>query len=132
MCAVISPKVRIGCDRVRQQLVYRIAYIVYRENKKQREKNKGLEANPNASSGRRVSFTNASESGRLRRRSDSDGGEGVPVPPPATRISYFVCRISPEKRQREKNVGLEANPNASCGRKVSLTNASEGGRLRRK
>ncbi len=32
----------------------------------------------------------------------------------------------------ERNkVGLEANPNASCGRKVSFTNASKSGRLRR-
>ncbi len=31
---------------LRHKLVSRIAYIVYRENKKQREKNVGLEANP--------------------------------------------------------------------------------------
>ena len=37
----------------------------------------GFEANPNASSGRKVSIANGSEGGRLRRRSDSDRGEKV-------------------------------------------------------
>jgi len=30
------------------------------------------------------------------------------------------------------SVGFEANPNASSGRKVSIANGSEGGRLRRR
>ena len=48
------------------------------------------------------------------------------------RISYFVCRISREKEQREKNVGFEADPNASGGGRMSEANDSEGGRLRRR
>ncbi len=65
------------------------------------------------------------------------------------RISYFVYRISlriasysyvaPSPLGGEgwgegerKNVGFEANPNASCGRKVSFTNDSETGRFRGK
>ncbi|MBA7483970.1 hypothetical protein ES707_19487 [subsurface metagenome] len=43
---------------LRQEFVYRISYVVYREKKQQREKNAGLEANPNASCGRKVSSTN--------------------------------------------------------------------------
>jgi len=37
MCVVISPKVRIGCDRVRHKFVSRISYVVYRE-KRDKEK----------------------------------------------------------------------------------------------
>ena len=44
------------------------------------------------------------------------------------RISYFVCRISREKKQREKNVGLEAEVSATSGGRISLANGSEGGR----
>ncbi len=45
MCVLISPKVRIGSNCVRHE-----SYIVFRisRQKKQREKNTGLEANPNA------------------------------------------------------------------------------------
>jgi len=43
-------------------------------------KNVGHEANPNASSGRKVSFTNVSETGRLRRRSEVTGEKILTVP----------------------------------------------------
>ena len=46
-------------------------------------------------------------------------------------ISYIVFRISREKKQREKNVGLEAESSASGGWKMNAVNDSETGRLRR-
>ena len=41
------------------------------------------------------------------------------------RISYFVCRISREKKQREKNVGFEAELSVSSGGKMSVLPAFE-------
>ena len=48
MRAVIWPMIRISCSRVRPELVYRISYIVRKETKR---KERGFEANPNASGG---------------------------------------------------------------------------------
>ena len=45
-----------------------------------------LEAESSASGGWKMSAVNDSETGRLRRRSDSDEGEGVPAPPPVQPI----------------------------------------------
>ncbi len=49
MCAVISPKVRIGCDRVRHEsyIVFRMSYIVRRETKR---KERGIRSQPSFSS----------------------------------------------------------------------------------
>ncbi len=69
----ISPKVRIGCNCVRQLLI-----------------SVGLEANPNASCGRKVSFTNASEGGRLRRTSKTRGEKESQS---LRHESYIVFRI---------------------------------------
>ncbi len=45
MCAVISPKVRIGCDRVRHEsyIVFRMSYIVRRKTKR---KERGIRSRP--------------------------------------------------------------------------------------
>ncbi len=61
----------------------------------------------------------------------TNGSNWLQLRPPVIRISYFVCGISREKKQREKNVGFEGDPNASAGGKVSKANDSEGGWLRR-
>ncbi len=73
----------------------RISYFVCRISRenKQREKNVGLEAESKTSGGWKMSAVNDSETGRLRRRSDSDGGEGVPVPSPVQLIRIFVSII---------------------------------------
>ena len=76
ICAVISPKVRIGCDRVRHEFVARRWLLVARKEKKHTML-VGFEAESSASSGRKVSAANVSEAGRLGRRSESDGVESV-------------------------------------------------------
>ncbi len=89
----------------------------------------GFEANPNVSSGRKVSIANGSEGGRLRRVTArwiksawvvtgarrwapwaERRGRRNPSLSAMNRISYCVCRISQEKKQRDKNVGFEAEP----------------------
>ncbi len=65
----------------------------------------------------------------------TNGSNWLQLGPPKIRISYFVPSLLRGERWREgerKNVGLEANPNLSCGKGVSGANASEGGRLRGK
>ncbi len=63
MCAVISPKVRIGCDRVRHEFVSHES-----QEDLKRTISGGFEADPNASVGGRMSEANDSEGGRLRRK----------------------------------------------------------------
>ncbi len=67
MSAVISVKVRIGCDRVRQKVVACRWLLVARKKSSRYTVLVGFEANPNASRGRKVSTANGSEGGRVRR-----------------------------------------------------------------
>jgi len=57
--------------QLRQKFVSRCSYLVNRKKILKHTILVGLEANPNASCGRKVSFTNASETGRLRRKSEA-------------------------------------------------------------
>ncbi len=54
-----------------------------------------------------MNAVNDSETGRLRRKSDSDGGEGVPVPPPIIRCSLLVARLPLPLGERDGVRGKE-------------------------
>jgi len=56
-----------------------MSYIARRDTKR---KKVGFEADPSASSGGKVNEANVNEGGRLRRKSVSDGEEGIPPSPP--------------------------------------------------
>ena len=62
----------------------------------------------------------------------ADSSNWLQLRPPRIRISYIVFRISRQKKQREKNVGLEAESSASCGGRMSAVNDRETGRVRGK
>jgi len=107
MCAVISPKVRIGCDRVRPNLVSRCSYLVNRKNASRRTRLLGFEADPNASGGGKMSEANGSEGGRLRRRSESDVGEKESHP--FRHESYVVTKLEFHYGCRRKPYDMSIN-----------------------
>ena len=64
--AVISPKVRIGCNCVRQQFVAGCSYVANRKKSLRRVVMMGLEAELSATSGGIISLANGSEGAGLR------------------------------------------------------------------
>ncbi|TKJ46907.1 hypothetical protein CEE34_06395 [Candidatus Aerophobetes bacterium Ae_b3a] len=66
LCRTSKTRGEKESQSLRQEFVYRIWYIVYREKKKQKEKNVGLEAESSASGGWKMSAANDSETGWLR------------------------------------------------------------------
>ena len=106
---VISPKVRIGCDRVRQKVVARRWLLVARKKSSRYRVLVGFEANPNASGGRRVSEANDSEGGRFRRTSETRGEKESHS---LRHALYIVFRMSyiARKETKGKERGSRSQP----------------------